>query len=161
MVQQLSCFYLLLQYGNFLSFEMFSLRCWLVCTCLYKCSTLHACRLRSNFFLYGDMYSLSLSLSLFLSPLGSFAASPGSTGAFSFSACTYIESTLVSYLTNLYIIIFTAVMIRGADASSALDFGCSQIGIGTMGSCRDFCACTILQSSSYLGANYHGCTTVY
>lgn len=41
---------------------------------------------------------------------------------------------------------------RGADAFSALDLAARRSVSGTMDSCRDFCACTILQSSCCLGA---------
>lgn len=41
---------------------------------------------------------------------------------------------------------------RGAAAFSALHLAARRSVSGTMGSCRDFCACTILQSSCCLGA---------
>lgn len=75
---------------------------------------------------------ISTSLTLSLSP----SSSPGRQMR-SFSACTYINSTHSTVHGYLTICTYHHCC-DDPRCRCILSFGCSQIGIGTMGSCREF-----------------------
>lgn len=107
-------FYLLLQYGNVLV---------------------------SKFFALGSVYGLRsadkdiLWISIFFLCIRRFAASlPGSTGAFVLGLCLHTQYLVTRHFCTYH------HCCDDPRCRCILSFGlaCSQIGIGTMGSCRDF-----------------------
>lgn len=104
----------------------------------------HTCRLRSNFSTYYNLFLssiLSLSLSLSLSiPLSLYIVQSlwlVCSRQERFVLGLYLHREYIRYLTKFVLIIYCCDDPR-CRCILSFGLGCSQIGIGTMGSCRDF-----------------------
>lgn len=101
----------------------------------------HTCRLRSNFSTYYNLflslYTLSLSLSIPLSLYIVQSLWLVCSRQERFVLSLYLHREYIRYLTKFVLIIYCCDDPR-CRCILSFGLGCSQIGIGTMGSCRDF-----------------------